>query len=233
MIRKSKREVPDLEERLRQLETKYNTKYCYNQIQAIDYGLSINVPVELYADPRYSYDQMYELFDALSKGIDPSDFHDPAFDAKQMHEIMLGVMNGVDVSKYAKTNISARSMMWVRLALQKEIDVDQYPEFWQNAASAERKYKQLNNQIQESAGNKRFFIKVNRYRREEYYMEVQAEESVDLQNVIHLLNNEKIEKVYNLKNELLKQKIIPNDKSLLKPTGNVETYLELSPFKDF
>ncbi|WP_302822691.1 hypothetical protein [Eubacterium callanderi] len=232
MIRKSKREVPDLEERIRQLETQYKTKYSFKQIQAIDYGLSIDVPVELYADPKYSHEQMYELFDALNQGIDPTVFQDPRFDAKQMHEIMQGMIDGVDVSKYARHDIDGRSMTWIRLALQKEIDVDQYPEFWQGATGAQRKYLELNNKILQKSGDKRCFIKVNRYRREEYYMEVSIDDDTDVLSAMHALNAEKIEKVQHLKIELLKNQIFPLTNHPLKPTGNVETYLELSPIKD-
>ena len=225
-------DVPDLGESIELLEQFYNVKYTHNQVEAINYGLWLNVEVEAYAHPQYDDEQMRTLFEALKKGIDPGPLTDPVFTAGQMREILYGIENGIAIEKYANPNIDEKWMLWLRRALQKNIDIDAYPEFSKGRFPAQQKYLEITNERREACQNKKQIIRVERIRKEAYFMEVKAEDQVDVDAVLRRLNEQKLQKIRSVEDALNAEGIYSIERKLLNPVGRVENYIQfLEPEK--
>ena len=88
-------DVPDLGESIELLEQFYNVKYTHKQVEAINYGLWLNVEVEAYAHPQYDDEQMRTLFEALKKGIDPGPVSYTHLDVYKRQPLKKGLFYGI------------------------------------------------------------------------------------------------------------------------------------------
>ena len=96
------------------------------KIDALIYGLTLNVAnIKSYIQ-EFNEDQLFEIFYSIEKGVDISIYVSPYFNESQMQQIRFGLIDGVDVSIYAKPEFNADQMEQIRWGLKDRVDVSVY-----------------------------------------------------------------------------------------------------------
>ena len=226
MKRKFYPEHPNLQEYLKVLKTIYEKEYREEQIESLNYGLWAGVDLYQIADPTYDGRQMKVLCEALKKGIDIEILMKPEFSGEQMQEIFLGLLHGVQIEKYAMPDIDAKWMSWLRLALQKEIEIDNHPEFFENCFQAHKKYIEIMKARRKSSGQRKM-ICVERISKETFYMEVSAEDTIDIEQILERIEGQSFKRAQFLEDALNAEGIFSIERKLLTPSGKRESYFSV------
>lgn len=96
------------------------------KIDAIIYGLTLNVAnIKSYIQ-EFNEDQLFEIFYSVEKGVDISIYVSPYFNEFQMQQIRFGLIDGVDVTVYLNPEFNEDQMMVIRWGLQNRVDTSIY-----------------------------------------------------------------------------------------------------------
>lgn len=96
------------------------------KIDALIYGLTLNVAnIKSYIQ-EFNEDQLFEIFYSVEKGVDISIYVSPYFNEFQMQQIRFGLIDGVDVTVYLNPEFNADQMEQIRWGLKNRVDVSVY-----------------------------------------------------------------------------------------------------------
>lgn len=99
------------------------------KIDALIYGLTLNVAnIKSYIQ-EFNEDQLFEIFYSVEKGVDISIYVSPYFNEFQMQQIRFGLIDEVDVTVYLNPEFDADQMEQIRLGLEQNLNVEIYSKF--------------------------------------------------------------------------------------------------------
>ncbi len=115
----------------------FQAKFDSKQMEAIRRGLrdglTDEIDISSYADPKFNSEQMIAIREGLKEELDTSIYADPIFDSDQMWEIKEGLQRGLDVSIYANPIFDDEQMYQIREGLEDGLDVSIYADLTSNS----------------------------------------------------------------------------------------------------